>query len=116
MFKDSTGPFGVISLGGYFSTEPDVVIEMIAYKSNGDMLSSVTIGDMGTSWHNQYVEIISAAGDICIVKFRPITENALRHFCMDDLTITPVPEPSSLAVLAFGLAPLGFAGLRRIRR
>ncbi len=102
------------SIGGYFSTEPGAVIQMTGYSSGGDTVVSALIGAPGESWNNEPVQINSQAGDITIVKFEPVTTDALSHFCADDITVTFVPEPSALLALGSGLVALG--GLIRRRR
>ena len=108
-------PHGAYSVGGYFSTKPGVVMQMIGFYIGMDNeVASSTIGAPGVSWDNIYVQIDSP-GRITGVRFVPVTTDAQWSFCMDDINInfSPVPEPSSLAVLGFGLLPLAFTLRRR---
>lgn len=99
------------SVGGYFSTEPGTMLEMIC-QDGWNPLTSVTIGADGQSWDNVHVEIQHPSGFDFIV-FRPITTDALMHFCVDDITVDFVPEPSSLLALAGGVVGIGFPLIRR---
>ena len=102
------------SVGAYFSTEPGVVLQMVGHhRWTDNVVASVTIGSLGESWNNVYVQIDSPAG-ISGVDIYPVTDHALLHFCADDLTINFIPEPSSLAALLAGLA--GFGAVMRRRR
>ena len=101
------------SIGGYFSTEPGVVLEMIGYHDGFGPVASATIGSPEESWNNVYVQIDSAWG-ICAVDIYPVTDHALLHFCADDLTIDFIPEPSSAAAILAGMA--GVAVMRRRRK
>jgi hypothetical protein len=117
MFKNSSGPIDAYSVGAYFSTEPGTVLEMVAYHNSvyETPVVSTTIGASGESWNNIFAEISSASGNIGIVVLRPVTTDALEHFCMDDLTINYVPEPSSTIALLGGLAGIGGMAWRRRR-
>jgi len=100
------------SVGAYFSTEPGVVVRM----SYGGIF--VDIGSPKGSWNNQYAEIARPEGDISAISFRWVLgspPDGLFRFCLDDLTIVPVPEPASLSALALGLVPLGAAAVNRRR-
>ena len=116
IFKKNLVPFEVESISGYFSTEPGTMLQMIGYHTGMDNpVVSAFIGASGESWSNVNVQISSVIG-LTSVEFRPVTTDALSHFCADDMTITLVPEPSSLLALAGGLMGLGGLALRRRRR
>ena len=107
-------PFNVYSVGAYFSTEQDAVIRLTGYHGDkGHPVTSVLVGTTGEDWNNVYVQLNSPEGLINFVMFEPVsTDDALIHFAADDMTIEPVPEPSSLAALGLGLVPL----IWRLRR
>lgn len=106
------------SISAYFSTQEGVVMRMDCYNSivtGSAPVASATIGAEGESWNDRYVEL-NATDPFWKVVFSPIGQlNPQLYFSMDDLKLTPVPEPSSVAVLGAGLLPLGFS-LRRRRR
>lgn len=113
MFKGQA-VWSVYSFGAFFSTEQDAVLQMVGYAGGLDHpVASAYIGGTGQSWHNEYVEISSPAGDIGMVEFYPISADAFHHFCLDDLTVVPVPEPGSLVALCAGMIPLAFRRRRR---
>lgn len=102
------------SVGGYFNTESGVVLQLVGYHDTwDDPVASAYIGASGESWQNVYVQIDSPAGQITMVEFRPVTDDALAHFCADDINVNFVPEPASLLVLCAGLVPLAFRRRRR---
>ena len=54
-FKTNDSPLYAYSVGGYFSTEPGVMLEMIGYHVGlvyGDQVASTVIGGPGQSWNN----------------------------------------------------------------
>lgn len=105
--------YSVTLVGGYFSTELDIQLQMIGYGLGGNPVASALIGAPGESWDNVSVEIASAAGEIHFVHFGWVNSPDDRlGFCVDDMTIIPVPEPSALAALLCGL---GGVLLRRRR-
>jgi len=105
----------IYRLGGYFSTQPGVVLELVAF-APGLQVCTAYVGDAGTSWNNRYLEVVSPEGLISGVMLYPVSSaDALLHWCVDDLTIEFVPEPSSLASLSLAVLAAG-AGVRWRRR
>ena len=77
-------------------------------------MAYTVVGANGESWTNQYAEVTSQAGDIVWIVFEAISPaDARDRFCMDDMTIVPVAEPTSLAALATGLLPIALAMRKR---
>ena len=76
-------------------------------------IGSIQIGGTGESWDNRYIEVDSPTGAINSVGFEAVSSGALSGFCLDDLSVTPVPEPSSLAALFCGLVGVGGVVVRR---
>lgn len=112
-------PYTVRSVGAYFTTEPGILLRMTGYKRSATpvALASVDIGSAGEAWSRRYVEMTSEAGEIAWVVIEDVSFPDARHqFSMDYMTITLVPEPSSLLALAGGLMGLGGLALRRRRR
>jgi hypothetical protein len=108
--------YTVRSVGAYFSTDMGQVLTIFGVRLDGSSVSA-TIGATGESWHDRYVEVSSAAGDIVGVGIGGISSSDARYrFSMDDLTIEPVPEPSSLAALALATSGVGLGLFRRRRR
>ncbi len=105
-FKDQSGP--ATSIGAFFSTAQDAVVRMECYQYVTDLIpiACADIGAPGESWNNVYLHV-SPSLPFETVVFRPVSSyDALLYFCLDDLTVVPVPEPTSLLVLAAGLAPM----------
>ena len=74
------------------------------------------VGAAGESWTNRYVEISLPLGQIYYLNFYGVSSaDAIAHYCLDDLTINFVPEPSSLLALSAFLAPLAGLAIRRRR-
>lgn len=109
--------WSVYSFGAFFSIEQDAVLQMVGYDGGLDRpVATAYIGGEGQPWRNRYVEISSPSGNISGVEIYPVSTDALHHFCLDDLTVVPSPEPSSVAALAFGLLPVGLTAARKRRR
>jgi len=124
-------PFGTTGLGtpmcasffgAYFSTPCKNEVTMTLYKRVGNGVSpitSLTIGSRTEVWSDHFVGYDSPAGDIYYIKFQVTWLDPFRDprtiaiFSLDNVTITPIPEPSSLATLACGLAGVGGALIRR---
>jgi hypothetical protein len=97
----------VHSIAAYFSTDTAVVVRMKLYFCGYPYEITRTIGD-SDQWDNHYIEVLSPTGAaIEKVTFESVSSpDAINRFGIDDFTVTPVPEPASLAVLGAGLAPL----------
>jgi len=113
-------PDDIRSVGAYFSTQPGVMIAITAYHYTTDgppvSVANVVIGGPAECWKNQFVEISSPNGPFSMLEFRGVkSPNDLLGFCLDDMTITPVPEPPSLAALICGLAGVGGVVIKRRR-
>lgn len=113
--------YNVASVGAYFSTEYGAVVTITAYQGIFDgyfrnPVASATIGDSRGRWNNKYVELSSDQGIGYIVftcaqgSFTPLYE-----FSTDDISVVPLPEPSSLLALGLGLLPLGLRFARKRR-
>lgn len=101
------------SVGAYFSTPAGIVLQMQVYTDSG--MITTTIGDVNEAWHNHPVVIDSPTDNIRYVHVIGINSpDDYYHFSMDDLTVVPVPEPCSVAVLACAIVPL--AGALRKKR
>ncbi|MHB1459472.1 MAG: PEP-CTERM sorting domain-containing protein [Armatimonadota bacterium] len=110
--------YNVRTLSGYFSTQQDVQIAVKGHSSySSEETIDTVIGGAGIALENVYLEIPISAAGATFIEFTGLNlPSELLGFCVDDLTITPVPEPSSLAALTLGLTPLGIAGLRKMKR
>lgn len=110
-------PDSVASVGAYFSTRDGAMINVSAYRldpsDNLVLVTSRVIGASGQQWDNQYVEL-SSEGPFDRLRFEGVnSSNELLSFCLDDMTITYVPEPSSLLALCSGLVGAGAMWRRR---
>ncbi len=113
---DGVSEYTVRVAGAFFSTEPGILLRMTGYGKGGTEVASVAIGATDESWTNRYAEIASAPGEIAFVHITGVnSEDDRYYFCLDDLTIIPVAEPSSVLALGFGGAGIIGAALRRRR-
>ncbi len=111
-FTSADADFDEISrVGAYFSTEQGAEVRMTAYHHYPDAptfvaVDSVVLGAPGQSWSNHYAEI-GGGVPFEMIAFQGVNSpDELLHFCLDDMTITPVPEPTSILTLAGGLGGL----------
>jgi len=115
------GRWHVDSVTARVSTQADVVLRMAGYlaRPHGPFPKVVErlIGAPGEAWENVYVELRAEDGSpFDFVAFEAVSSpDARLHFCIDDMTVTPVPEPSSLASLSLAILSAG-AGVRWRRR
>ena len=108
--------YSVYSLSAYFSTAYGKQIIITGYNLNiQNPVSSARIGGVGESWDNVYITFQGATGqEIDFFIFEGVDSPAdLLGFCADDMTIEPVPEPSSITALGAGLISLGSILVRR---
>jgi len=102
--------------GVYFSTTLGTVLNLKIYKyhpPHGVLIQNIRIGSTTEAWDNKYIEMYSPTGDINGFMLEAVSQGALSGFCLDDLTVTPVPEPSSILALLGGLAGIGGIAWRR---
>jgi hypothetical protein len=111
-------PDPVQSVSAFFSTQTGAMVRVTAYRpgvSDFVPVVSTVIGAEGESWDNTRVEL-STTPDLPfeLIRFEGVNSpDDLTGFCLDDMTITLIPEPSSLLALAGGLAALGFLRRRK---
>ena len=68
-------------------------------------VTSVVIGAAGESWNNRYIGI-AADSPFEMLQFEGVnTPNEMLGISADDMTVVPVPEPSSLVALICALGP-----------
>ena len=109
-------PYSVSSLSAWFGTNTSAMVTLTAYRNDGTVVDSVVIGATGEKWENRYVEIAPQAGAMDYFVFQGVNSpDDLLNFCADDMTIVPVPEPSSLGTLGLALACAGGRLMRRRR-
>ena len=107
-------PYSVSLVSAYFSTYSGAVVRVTAYDGN-EAVVSVLIGGDSQSWNNKLVEISSPGKTFHELIFEGVNSpEDILHFCMDDMSVTPIPEPSSLLALLAGLG--GFGGMIWRRR
>ena len=113
-YTDIADPDPALSVSAYFSTKTDAMVRMTAYGQDS-IVASMVIGAQGESWNNEPIGI-STTPDLPIygLVFEGVnSDDDLLGFCLDDMTITLVPEPSSLLVLGGGVGALGLLCRRR---
>lgn len=117
---DGPNQQGVRSVGAYFTTRPGVILKMLGHTTFGDVTTSIGSAE---GWTNHYVQLNAKNwghgiwSNILDVVISPTNSpDAVYAFSMDDLTVTPVPEPSSLLALFAGLGGCGILLRRRRRR
>jgi hypothetical protein len=112
----NVGNCSIRSLGAYFSTVPGVLIIARAYNMSSPWsVCTRLIGadDPNDYWNNEYVEFTADDGGVIdYIRFEACLS---RYFSVDDITVDPVPEPSSILVLSGGLSVIGCFALRRRR-
>lgn len=109
-------PYNVSAVGAYFCTEPGAVLKMEGFRHNGTVAATALIDNTDGNLTDRYVEINSALSDIAYVHIYGTSSPSRPSFCLDDLTITTVPEPSSLLALFGGLASISGLVIRRRQR
>ena len=104
-------------LSAFFGTNTNAQVRMTAYHvippATRITVATLIIGGPNVSWSNEFREINTTPElSINSIYFEGVnSDEDLLGFCLDDMTITLVPEPSSL--LALGSGVLGLWGLRR---
>ena len=110
-------PYSVYSLGAYFSTAPGTVIRIDGcHNSNDQVVASMLVGSSTEAWNKRFAEINDPMGRIDYFMFYPVSsDDALLHWSADDMTVDPVPEPSSLLAILAGLGGCGMLLRRKPR-
>ena len=105
----------VESVRAYFSTQADAMVGLVAYRPGFQEVARVVIGGPGESWNNRLVEIRTTGGlPFSMIALGGVSSpDDFLGFCLDDMTINLIPEPSSLLALGAGLGALGLAIRRR---
>ena len=117
-FSDAD-PDAIQAVDAYFSTELGAMVTITAYHwippATSIYVTSVVIGASGESWNNRHLEIAAGPGmSFERLEFAGVnSQDDLLHFCADDMTIIPVPEPGGLIGLASGLGALALPVIRR---
>ena len=109
----------VQSFSAFFGTNTSIQVRMTAYHiilpDTAVEVASAIIGAPGESWRNEFRQINTTSElPIELINFEGVnSSNDLLGFCLDDMTFTLVPEPSSLLALGAGLGALGLLRRRR---
>ena len=111
----------VQAVSAFFGTRTSVQVRMTAYRldvSDYVPVASALVGADGESWDNRLVDLTAPDGlPFEMIRFEGVNSpDDLTGFCLDDMTITLVPEPSSLLALAGGLGALGLLRRRVISK
>ncbi|MEN6358310.1 MAG: PEP-CTERM sorting domain-containing protein [Armatimonadota bacterium] len=107
----TVGQHSIRSLCAFFSTDG---VQVLAKAYRMDTVTPVCIRQIGAtdvSWDNEYVDLVADDGGVIdYIKFEgAYTPAARMGFCVDDINVDPVPEPSSILALVSGV--IGYGGL-----
>jgi hypothetical protein len=114
--------YGVYGIGIGIADSDPVTISIQALGMGGVHLGSAFLENLATTESsvntgNGYYVVKDTTPDIYGLLITETVSNAnYSGLAIDDVQITPTPEPSSLALLATGLAALGSAGLKKFKR